>query len=56
MNKFQVKCLNCNSTDISIIEDGDYMRLYNDDCESWEILGYHLKCNNCGTIENVEED
>lgn len=40
---FEIKCLNCNSTDCSIEKDSDYG---SDD--EWVIWSYKIVCNNCG--------
>jgi hypothetical protein len=41
---FQIRCLNCGSTDCEIKENGDY-----NDEEEWENFGgYYIVCHNCG--------
>ena len=55
MDGFQIKCLNCGSINVSIIEEGDYV-LNDDYYESWEIQGYKFKCRDCGAERECEGD
>lgn len=42
--KFEIKCLSCESTDVSVLQEIDY-----DYEESPYYTGcYYLKCNSCG--------
>lgn len=55
MDKFKIKCLKCGCTNISIKENGDYIRDY-DDYECWETFGYYMICNNCNEVEDIGTD
>lgn len=47
MPKFKVICSECNSENVSVVEDIDY-----DWDENPYVCGYYLQCNSCGAIDN----